>query len=246
MPIKGKKKPRSRGSQARRRPAAAPSPAVGAVRRRTAWYQTPLGRMIAAIAGVIVLGLAIAWFVDYRSKAEDAAARRTELDSYTAQVRSLLTALGPVANEMARAPTTTEGADLKQLRNDADGWAQSLGDAQAQASSLTPPPGLEGASDVYRQSVAEYLSSANTFAMVAQADGDLAELILLRAIEQRDRGTALFQAANQTLDSERDDAGMDPAGLTAPILQTQQQGAPPGTETGEEEGAGDGAGEGEG
>lgn len=245
MPIKGKKKAQRRGSQARRRPAAAPRPAPPG-RPQAPWYVSPLARMIFAIVVVVLLGALAVWFFDARSEAQELERRQEALGDYRASVDSLLQALRPTVAEMHAVPTTTRGADLSGLEANAEQWSESLQEASARAASMTPAPGSEPANRAFQTSVQLYIDAANLFGLVADTRGDASELALLRAQELRGRATTVWETGVEFLDDEFVEADLDPTEIATPAegaagpapIVSPPGGAPGDEDAGDQQGGG--------
>ena len=82
MALKGKKKSRVRGSQAKRRPASAPRPAYGS-HEKPRWYQTTQGMVIGFIIAAVLV-VFVWWFVaDKRSESQARETKQEQLQAYT-------------------------------------------------------------------------------------------------------------------------------------------------------------------
>ncbi|MFN2526874.1 MAG: hypothetical protein ABR505_11525 [Actinomycetota bacterium] len=215
MPIKGKKKPQARGSQARRRPAAAPRPAY-ATSRRMPWYRSPAGRGLVVIVALVIVGLGVWAIGSARSNAREESVRREALEEYSGQMRSLLQALGEPATAMSAAPTQADGAGFDVLSDAAGGWAQALKNVAAQAGTIFPPSDLEGVHKVFSEAILLYEAAARTYALAPDAEGKLVDKLLARAADLRDRATAVWEGGIDVLDTARSEVGLDPSGLQSP------------------------------
>src|SRR5918999_4928212 len=138
MAIKGKKKSQSRGSQARRRPAAAPR-AIAAGRRKPPWYRTPQGRA-GIIALLIVVAAVITGFVlNARSDSAKLADRQDAMEEYTGSVRAVLQTLTPAAFDMLSTPANAgDFAGLSRLPRRAKEWSETINSAIDQLIALQP------------------------------------------------------------------------------------------------------------
>src|SRR5918999_3656067 len=152
MAIKGKKKSQSRGSQARRRPAAAPR-AIAAGRRRPPWYRTPQGR-VAIIAFLVVVAAVITGFVlNARSNSAKLADRQAAMEEYTGSVRAALQTLTPAASDMLTTPADAgDFAGLSRLPRRAKGWSETINAALDQIVVLQPPARAILAQSFFEQS----------------------------------------------------------------------------------------------
>ncbi|CAN5528983.1 hypothetical protein BH24ACT26_BH24ACT26_09290 [soil metagenome] len=222
MAIKGKKKSQSRGSQARRRPAAAPRPV--AVSRRTPWYRTDRGRAIAAAIAALVI--AVVWWAVARDRAsaEDLERRQGTIESYTDRARALLQAVRPAAQEMSRAPTGANAKGVTELAGSVPSWKETLTDAGTEASELFAAPAVANVNGLLSQSVGLYLAAAKTYGLVERADERLQADLLARAAEQRDAASGVWLTATGVLDAERSRVELGRSGLGLPST------APPGAQ----------------
>ena len=232
MAIKGKKK--SRGSQAKRRPAAAPRPTVTA-RRREPWYRTTRGRLIAGAVLAVIAGLVIWTVMAAQSRSDELAQEQDQLVDYTSEVRSILQIVRPPAGEMTQAPTSvTEG--LGSLDKDVVGWLAQLTNAQQQIQGVSAPAGQESVNAAFLQAINTYASAARTYELAQQVDGKVVDEVLQRAGEQRDQAGSQWQLATDLLDKARADAEMSASGIAVPaeaVPGTAPSGAEGGDATGE-------------
>jgi hypothetical protein len=216
--IKGKKK--SRGSQARRRPAAAPRPVIIGG-RRAPWYKTPGGRIGLALGIVAVAAISLFLWNNAQNNAEALEGRQKLLDGYTGKVRTMLQTLTPPASQMQVVPPTGKGKAIAKLDKDAKTWTASLQKATNQAISLTPPPAGQTSAQLIAESVQLYLTAARTFQTAAALeDGPEKKQVLQRAAEVRDRATSIWTAGVALLDEARSGAELEPSGLRVPTSPT--------------------------
>src|ERR671939_194544 len=139
MAIKGKKKSQSRGSQARRRPAAAPR-ALAPGRRRPPWYRTPQGR--AALVALLLVVIAVVTGIVLKSRSDDAklADRQDAMERYTGAIRGVLQTLTPPASEMLSTPSDAgDFAGLSKLPKKAKRWDEEINSAIDQLTGVQPP-----------------------------------------------------------------------------------------------------------
>lgn len=227
MAIKGKKKSQARGSQGQRRPAAAPRPAYTGP-RRVPWYRTTLGRYVAIGLGSLAI---IALFVVV-ARAQNASQERAEqqaaLQEFTGDLGALAKSLDGPVSKMIAAPSSVEDERIGGLEKDARNWTTSLQGAQAQASQLTPPEGAANVSTIFQQAINLYVTSAQTFALAPAVEGNPQAELLLRAGELRDNAGVLWETAIAALDIERQEADMDPSGITIPGATATPAPAPTG------------------
>ena len=231
MALKGKKKSRTRGSQARRRPAAAPKPSYVGGREKARWYQTTQGLVIAFIVAAATI-IFLWWFIaDSRNDAQALEDKQEGLKTYTDQLRTVIDTLDPVAGELA----TAEGLSDEELAKKSEEWRESLTRAQSQLSQQVPPAGLEPVNALAVQAILLYVQSAEQYGLLPSLDDSNVQS------EMTGKAVGSFQAANgifgsiiQLIDTERTEADLSVSGLTAPSGQPQQPGTleVPGTESG--------------
>ncbi|MGH2806263.1 MAG: hypothetical protein ACRDKT_03210 [Actinomycetota bacterium] len=211
MALKGKKKKSSRGSQARRRPAAAPRPSFQP-RTRTVWYKTPGGRIVAILFGLTILGLVIWSISSARSESARLEDRQQELEDYTTRVRALVQNLTPAASEMATASQIPPGQMEERVRE----WNRSFGNAQTTLSQTQAPEDLRPLNQQLLQSILLYVSAAETYKLVPDVEGDARESIVTQGRVQWTSANNLFASVIALLDKELDDAELRPSGLRPP------------------------------
>ena len=238
MALKGKRKSGSRGSQGRRRPAAAPRPAPVPV-RGLPWYHTNGGRLV--IAALIAVSVGLAWWAisSAQSRSDRLETRREALDDYTGRIRTLSQSIGEPAAQMAAVVPTPDRAGLGDLRSSSGGWARAF--AQAQTSLIETFPSsaaLQRANGLFQGSLQLYESAARTYQLVPRAEGNLQPDLLARAAAQRDQAAALWTAAVAYIDASRTAADMDPSGLAVPGSDLAAQATVPTPAPAETEGGG--------
>jgi hypothetical protein len=222
MAIKGKKKPQSRGSAARRRPATPPRLAY-VKQVHVPWYRTAGGRVAAAITVVLVVAGAASAITAYTSSNNRAEARQDRINSYTSSVRTLLGEVAEPASAMAAVPANPDDRTLKALPEQAAEWGKALTSAEKNAQNLNPPEGLQGASTVFLDSIRLYSMSATTYKVAAGAEGEVQRQILERAKEQTEVATSLWTDAVFLLDEQRNEAGLNPSQILSPPLASASQ-----------------------
>ncbi|MDP9222650.1 MAG: hypothetical protein M3P18_02130 [Actinomycetota bacterium] len=215
MAVKGKKKSQSRGSQGKRRPAAAPRGAYAA-RPHTAWYRTMAGRVIAALVLVIVLA-AITAVVQARSNPGDLTGRQNALDQYTGDVRALLQAITPPAVAEDGVPNKLSARSAGALKKKSARWVTQLGKAQQTLSQMAPPtPATQNATIMFLESVQLYTQAANIYKLAPATSPPAQVKILASGASLRDQATALWQQGTNMLDQARSAAQMSPSQLRIP------------------------------
>ena len=211
MAVKGKKKSRSRGSQARRRPAAAPRPNYGGPAKKR-WYETTTGLVLAFLT-VAVVGIVAWWFIaDNRSEAQELEATQDGIEAYTSALQGLFSNVTPVATDLA---TASELEDA-QLTDQAKQWKNQLSTAQTSVATETPPPGLEALSGLTSQALLLYVQSAELYELLPQLEGNARTEVAAKAAASFQAGTNIFTSAIEILDNERLDNEMDSSGLQTP------------------------------
>jgi hypothetical protein len=216
MAIKGKKKSQSRGSQARRRPAAAPR-AIATSRRRTAWYKTPQGRAALIVLFLIVAGVITGLVLHAKSNSDKLADRQDALERYTSSVRSVLQTMTPAASEMITAPTDPEdGAAILPLKKDGRGWEDIFNSATTEAATLRPTASAANANSILQQSIGLYLTSAQLYQLVPDEPDKTRGELLTSASTVRDQANQLWVNGTAIIDELRDDLDMAPSGLRSP------------------------------
>lgn len=213
MAIKGKKK--ARGSQARRRPAPAPRPQAHAA-PHTPWYRTSTGRVVSAVALVLVLALIGGLVAKVRGDANERSRVRAALEEYTDEVRLLQQQAAPSGTAMMAAPVTPADPGFEGLRSDAGDWTEAFEAAVSGSLEVPAPEGAFGSDGVFRQALALYAAAARTYQLAAGLQGEDAQEALARAAEQRDRASAIWGAAAGILDSQRGELDLPPTGIPAP------------------------------
>jgi hypothetical protein len=217
MAIKGKKKPQSRGSAARRRPAAPPRLAY-VKQVHVPWYRTAGGRVAAAVGVVLVIAAAAFAITSYSTNNNKEQARSDRVDTFTSSVRTLLDEVVEPASAMAALPPEPDGPALKGLSDEAAKWDKALTAAARSARNLDPPGGLEGASSLFFESIRLYSIAARTYEVAGSADGPTQQGILERAREQTQAATSIWTGAVFLLDQERNDAGLNASQILSPPL----------------------------
>jgi hypothetical protein len=214
MAVKGKKKSQTRGSQGRRRPAAAPRPSITA-RTHIPWYRTAGGRVGIAV-GVVGLIAAVAAGVVAARTDPGLEARQERLEGYTERVSALGGDLAPVAGEMKAAPAGVDAAGLERLKKSTKRWIGALAAAQGDVADLRPPASLDGTNPLFAQAVQLYSAAAEQYDLAVRAPQELQAEILARAGALRDQAASLWTIALNQIEGERAEAELGPAGLQPP------------------------------
>jgi hypothetical protein len=221
MAIKGKKKSGSRGSQARRRPAAAPRPIVGAARQKTPWYNTATGRVVAALLVVLVVaGIGSAIAIN-RSNAREQDERREAVEDYVGEVASIAQSTATPIGEMSAIAPGAPADQLEALKENAEGWSTDIEAAASRVAALQAevPPEVDGLHPYFQQYFSLYSNTAKLLIDAADAEGKQQADLLTRATELRGNAEAIWGATTQQLDDELiDELGGDPSGLTSPAM----------------------------
>jgi len=209
--IKGKKKSQQRGSQARRRPAAAPRPVVGKG-TKPPWYKTTAGQSIAAISAMILIVVALVVVNNARSAAEERELAQESLENFTDQVKALTQTIGPPATELAAAAQTPPD----DLKGSAEGWRDDFTAAQTQAAQFPPAEGTTTVQQLFAQALNLYRSAAVLYAQAPELDGPVRQEISATAASQVASAQGLWQVATEVLDAAREDLDMDASGIGSP------------------------------
>lgn len=211
MAIKGKKKSQSRGSQARRRPAAAPRPVVGKGTKKR-WYQTTAGQSIAAIGTLVVIVVALVLVNNARTEARELEQRQETLENFTDQVKALTETLSGPATDLAAAGQTPPD----DLGSEAEGWRDAFTAAQAQAAQLPPAEGTTTVQQLISQALSLYRGAATVLIQADAAEDEARTELLAVATSQTASAESVWQAAVEVLDTARDDAEMNASGARSP------------------------------
>ena len=220
MALKGKKKSRTRGSQARRRPASAPRPTYVGGREKPRWYQTTTGLVIGFIIAVAAIISVWAIVANSRSASQELADRQEALRLYTDELRTVTDTLGPVTTELATADTLNP----EQLEAKTKDWAETLTAAQSQLSQSLPPAGMEPLNALAVQAVLLYTQAAEQYALLPELEGNAARQVSGKAAGSFQAANGIFVSIIQLIDTEREDAELEASGLTAPGSAPQQPG----------------------
>ena len=214
MALKGKKKSRDRGSQARRRPAAAPRPSYGAG-QKARWYQTTAGLVIGFLIAATVI-IFLWWLIaDSRSDSRDLEARQADLQSYTSNLRALVGTLTPTTSELGTAATL--GDD--EIPEKTKAWKNQLAEVQTTLNTTVPPPELAPLSGLLAQSLSLYGQSIEQYELLPDLEGKIRDEISAKADASLAAGNNIFTAVISLLDAEREEADLGASGLTAPGAQ---------------------------
>jgi hypothetical protein len=224
MALKGKSKSR-RGSS--RRPAGAPR-MIASQRRRVPWWRTRAARIWFAIAGLAIL-LIVLWLVK-NSRDEAAAMERKQdaVEEFTSQISTLQQSVAPPAGQMI-----TATADTPNLAAEAERWSQAFDSARADLTEATrtTPAGLDVAHRLFFQAILQYTAAAETYALVADLDGNLQDRALERANAQVSAADGVWQSAVAILDEQRTRAELSVSRFTVPTtggISAQPTPTPPG------------------
>ncbi|MBW3594464.1 MAG: hypothetical protein KY391_02710, partial [Actinobacteria bacterium] len=224
MALKGKKKSRSRGSQARRRPAAAPRPTYGSSGRQR-WYQTTTGLVLAFVV-IVAAGILVWWIVgENRSEAQRLETAQDQLDTYTSSLDTIIQSISPVATDLATAGELEDAALAKQAKE----WKNQLAAAQTAAAQTMPPEGLEPLGGILPQALLLYSQSIEQYELLPELDGKAREEVAAAAAASFQAASSVFASAIEILDAERQDNEMSASGFTAPGAPPEAM-APPGGE----------------
>jgi hypothetical protein len=214
MALKGKKKSRARGSQARRRPAAAPRPSYGG-RDKPRWYQTTSGLVIAFLV-VVTLVITTWWLVaNNRNDARALETQKEEIQTFTTDLRSLFQNMTPLMTEMQGAGTMN---DIDLFQN-TKAWAKQLPEVESASASVAFPNSMASTASLVSQSFILLQESIDLYALIPELEGEARK-------KAEDSASASFQSSTVSLtvligllDEERDELGLSLSGLTSPGTQ---------------------------
>ena len=214
MALKGKKKSRDRGSQARRRPAAAPRPSYGA-REKVRWYQTTQGLVIAFLVAATAIIFVWWWVADSRSDAEALETTQEQLQTFTTDLRTIVQNLTPLTTEIASASTLEDDELLEKTK----AWKNQLADVQTTLGQVVPPSDMPALTGLVSQSMVLYGESIDLYQLVPDLEGDARDQISAKASGSFQAANNLFSIMIQLVDGERAESELQPSGLTAPGAQ---------------------------
>ena len=215
MAIKGKKRSQKRPKTTRPRPVAAARPATPA--RAAPFHRTFEGQFAAILIVLVLIGVVMFEMADRSAEAARDDARRETLSAFTDEIRALVGDSTQAVQEMNGAPFNTEdAAAIASLDDRAGSWVEALEGVGARAVAIQPPDGVEAVARITGQAFQAYSGAARTYRLVPDADGRLQGNLLERATAQRDHAGQLLLVALQILDNERDEVGMNPAGIQSP------------------------------
>jgi hypothetical protein len=215
MAIKGKKKSQSRGSQGVRRPASAPRP-VTTARRKTSWWRTRDGLLIGGIFVLVAIGVVVWLIVSAQDRAKELEAEQADLEQYTTALQPALDSLAPPVQEMIAVAAVPAEEDLDALAEDAEGWMTDIQTAQAVVQQQFVPEEIQPINDLIAESMSLYITAAQTFQMLPDAEGDLRDELFARATQARDSAGSVMTGAIATLDSFRREKEIGASGLRSP------------------------------
>ena len=214
MALKGKKKSRVRGSQARKRPAAAPRPSYG-TREKPRWYQTTQGLVIGFLVTAALI-IFVWWFVaDSRNESQAREATREQLQTFSSDLRGLFQNLAPIASELEGAGTLEikdVPATTKELKNQ-------LADVQTTVSQVAPPEDLTAATALLSQAMLLYAQSIEQFELLPDLEGATRDEVSAKATASYQAANNIFVAVIELLDKERSEVDLAPSGLASPGSQ---------------------------
>ena len=223
MALKGKKKSRARGSQARRRPAAAPRPTYGG-RDKPRWYQTTQGLVIAFVVAAAVTIVTWWWVADSRSDARLLEQQRETVQTYTTNIRTLVQTITPVASEISGAASLGDAELVKA----AAAWKKQLGEAQTTVTQLAPPEGLDALNGLVTQSLLLYVQSAEQYELLPELEGNAQQQVSAKALASFQAADNVFANVVQLIDKERQELELAASGITTPASAAAASAPTPG------------------
>ena len=244
MAIKGKKKSGNRGSQARRRPAAAPRPVVSSARSKIPWYNTATGRVIAALLVVALIAVVGTIIAVNRGTAAEKEDKIEAIEAYVAELSSVVQDAAPAIGEMSTVTPGVPAEQLETLKEDAQGWTDDIEAAASRLASMQPPEEASSIHPYFLQAFQGYSTGAKILIDASDTEGKTQADLLTRSTEVRSNAEGVWATATTQLDAELTDLGGDPSGLQSPAVAGAPAAVPPAPA--EEEQGGDGGGDGEG
>jgi hypothetical protein len=186
--------------------------------------------MVGSVFLLVFIGLIIWAVMSAQERSREQAATREGLEQYTTQLGSAMGGATEPVTAMNLVATPPRGEALDSLAEDSDGWVNDIRAAQAEVVQLFPDRSLEAVNQLFNEALALYISSAQTFALVPEVQGELRQDVFARAADQRDTASALWSSAIGVLDQMRRAEGMGPSGLRAPTapVPDMQPGQAPG------------------
>lgn len=238
MAIKGKKKSGSRGSQARRRPAAAPRPPVGATRHKTPWYNTAAGRVIAALLVVLLIAGIGTLIAINRSNAQEKEDKLERAEGYVNEITAVVQSAAAPVGEMSAIAPGAPAEQLETLKEDAEGWAGDIEAAGSRVAATQAPEEVSSIHPYFQQAFQLYATSAKLLIDAADAEGKAQADLLQRATEVRSNAEGIWAAAAAQIDIELAELGGGGSNLPSPASAAATSALP--TTPTEEEGDGGG------
>ncbi|HET7483693.1 MAG TPA: hypothetical protein VFK89_12630, partial [Actinomycetota bacterium] len=160
MALKGKRKSRNRGSQARRRPASAPRPT--SVTRKPPWYRTTGGLTVAGL-GLLVLLIFGAWLIaNTKAHNRDVESKKKALETYTEDVRAAVQSLTQPVTEMTAAAQQMPD-DLKKK---AQAWQEAITATQTSFGQKVAPGDAVSAQTLFQQAIQSFTFAAIDYGLV--------------------------------------------------------------------------------
>ena len=239
MAIKGKKKSGNRGSQARRRPAAAPRAIATTARAKPPWYNTATGRVIAALLVVFLIAGIGALIAINRSNASKEEDKREAVERYVNELTAVVQSAATPIGEMSAVAPGAPPEQLESLAEDANGWADDIEAAASQVVSIQAPEEVAGIHPYFQQAFTAYATSAKLLINAGDSEGKAQADLLTRATEVRSGAEGIWATATAQIDAELVELDGDPSGLQSPAIAGASAAVPP-APTEEEEGGGGG------
>jgi hypothetical protein len=240
--IKGKRKAQNRGSQARRRPALAPRPAPGRV-RKAPWYKTTAGQTIAAISTMIVLVVGLVLWNNAREAADRLEASQSRLETLSDQAEALLQRITGPVTEMSTAGTQP----AEDLESKATEWKEALAAAQTEVTEFVVAEEDPVSTSLFTQAINLFRSAAETLEVATTLEGKQRTDLVSAASTQVQSAAGVWDAAVSALDEARDEYELTASGVGSPIAGAASATVPgAGSTTPIDPGAGDGSDQGQG
>jgi hypothetical protein len=172
--------------------------------------------LIGGIFLVVFIGVIVWLVVSAQDRAEQLELEQTTLDTYTDGLSPVVESVIPTATDMIAITTLPEGDALDSLAEDATTWVTDLQTAQALVQQQFAPEEAQSVNDLLTESIGLYISAAQTFELVPDAEGGLRDKLFTRATDQRDAAGRVMSGAIGALDSVRNEKDLGASGLRSP------------------------------
>jgi hypothetical protein len=199
--------------------------------------------IVSILATLTLIGLVIWSVTSSRSEAARLEERQEALEEYSSQVRALVQALTPAASEMSGAGQIPPDEIADRVQE----WNRNFSEAQTTLSQTIAPDDLRSLNQLLLQSILLYVSSAETYELMPDLEGEARQSIITQAGVQWTSANNVFASAIALLDEELEEAdlrasGLRPPGANAPASGPEGSGSSEDIEVGGDEGGAGGEG----